>query len=74
MTGAERPVMNGECHFCHGLVLTDESEDMVLEDHADHTVFLHRQCAVGHNVIEQRVGQSNGTAVLCPICDEVESL
>lgn len=73
MTGFEAADMNGECHFCHGLVLTDESEDIVLDDHADHDVFLHRQCAVGHNVIEPRVGRSSAE-VLCPICGDVESL
>lgn len=66
--------MNGECHFCHGIVLTDESEDFVLDSHADHEVFLHRQCAVGHNVIEQRAGPSSGLEALCPVCGEVEAL
>ena len=66
--------MNGECYFCHGLVLADESEDIVLDDHADHDVFLHPQCAVGHNVIEKPVGPSSGTDVLCPVCGDVESL
>lgn len=66
--------MNGECHFCHGLVLTDESQDMVLDTHADHEVYLHRQCAVGHNVIEHRVGQASGQEVVCPVCGEVESV
>lgn len=66
--------MNGECHFCHGVVLADESEDIVLDNHADHQVYLHRQCAAGHNVIEQAVGQAGGLDVLCPVCGEVESV
>jgi len=66
--------MNGECYFCHGLVLADESEDIVLDDHGDHTVFLHRQCAVGHNVIEKRVGASSAAEVVCPVCGDVEPL
>ncbi|MDS0261182.1 hypothetical protein NDI56_17415 [Haloarcula sp. S1CR25-12] len=66
--------MNGECYFCHGLVLADESEDIVLQDHGDHRVFLHRQCAAGYNVIETRVGPSSGADVVCPVCGDVESL
>ncbi|WP_254274532.1 hypothetical protein [Haloarcula marina] len=64
--------MNGECYFCHGLVLAGESEDIVLDSHADHDVFLHRQCAVGHNVVEQRAGPSGDLEILCPECGEVE--
>ena len=65
--------MNGECYFCHGVVLADEAADIVLQDHGDHRVFLHRQCAAGHNVIERRVDPSGGADVVCPVCGDVES-
>jgi hypothetical protein len=66
--------MNGECHFCHGVVLPDESDGIVLDGHGSHEVFLHRRCASGHNVIEQQAGASNGLEVVCPVCGEAEAL
>ena len=74
MGDAEGSHMNGECYFCHGLVLADESADIVLDNHGNHDVFLHHRCAVGHNVIEKRVGQSSTAEVVCPVCGDVESL
>jgi len=73
MTGEKLCNMNGECYFCHGVVLAGESGDIVLDDHADHEVFLHHQCAVGHNFIEQTADPSTGVEVLCPVCGEVEA-
>lgn len=66
--------MNGECYFCHGLVSGDERNDIVLDGHADHAVFMHQRCAEGYNVIEESGSPSSETAILCPQCGEVEVL
>lgn len=62
--------MDGECYFCHGLVLPEEADDIVLSDHDDHRVFMHRQCADGYDAIAD--GGTDGLSVRCPECGEVE--
>ncbi|WP_276273248.1 hypothetical protein [Haloarcula litorea] len=64
--------MSGECYFCHGLVFDGETGHIVLDGHADHAVFLHQECAEGHDVVEESPGPSDEAAVLCPECGEVE--
>ncbi|MDS0280728.1 hypothetical protein [Haloarcula onubensis] len=66
--------MHGECYFCHGVVVDGEAGDIVLDRHADHDVFMHQQCAEGHNVFEESSGPSSEAAILCPRCGEVEVL
>jgi len=63
--------MTGECYFCHGLVLADESDHLVLSDHGDHQVYLHEQCAAGQNVLEVPGGSGERT-ITCPECGTVE--
>ncbi|MBV0926213.1 hypothetical protein KTS45_18560 [Halomicroarcula limicola] len=64
--------MNGECYFCHGLVFSGEPDDLLLDEHADHEVYMHRQCAVGHNVVEESSETAGEVEVLCPECGAVE--
>ena len=70
--GCERIAMSGECHFCHGLVLSGERDHIVLDGHADHQVYLHERCAAGRNVIEGSAESSERT-VTCPECGAVET-
>jgi hypothetical protein len=65
--------MSGECHFCHGTVSGFESDHILLSDHADHEVYMHEQCAAGHNAIEKAVGQGDAIEVTCPVCGSVET-
>ena len=64
--------MNGECYYCHGLVLPGESDHIVLSDHGDHEVFMHRRCGAGHDDVEELATPSGGTEITCPECGEVE--
>jgi hypothetical protein len=62
--------MNGDCYFCRGIVLPYEDDDVLLEGHADHRVFLHARCAEGHDLVER--DEAGGVAVTCPECGAVE--
>lgn len=62
--------MSGDCYFCRGIVLPHEDEDVLLEDHGDHRVFLHGRCAAGHGLVE--TDEAGGVAVTCPECGAVE--
>lgn len=64
--------MSGECHFCHGTVSGFENDHIVLRDHADHDVYMHEDCAVGHNVLEP-AAESSDVAITCPVCGSVET-
>ncbi|SFR65512.1 hypothetical protein [Halogeometricum limi] len=65
--------MDGECYFCHGLVLPDEREDILLTEHADHDVYLHEQCARGYELVEESVDAGGSLEVTCPECGAVET-
>ncbi|WP_324759398.1 hypothetical protein [Haloarcula montana] len=65
--------MSGECHFCHGIVSADESNHILLDGHGDHEVYLHRQCAAGHDVLEDADGSADNVAITCPECGTVET-
>jgi hypothetical protein len=72
--------MSGDCYFCHGLVFPAEEDDILLDGHADHEVYMHRRCAVGHDVIEaasaaddERDGRDGPQTVVCPECGTTES-
>jgi hypothetical protein len=64
--------MSGECYFCNGIVFPSEPDDILLDGHADHAVYMHRRCAEGYNALES-VDDDGGTRpVVCPECDAVE--
>ncbi len=65
---------DGECHFCHGLVVPEESEHVVLDGHGDHAVFVHYECAAGHDAVESIDDGSGDEAIRCPQCGAVEAL
>lgn len=65
--------MNGECYFCHGIVSASETGHIWLNDHGSHDVYLHEQCATGHNVIEESGGPTSELQITCPECGEVET-
>ena len=65
--------MSGECHFCHGIVSGLENDHIVLRDHGDHDVYMHEECAVGHNVLEAAAESSEDVAITCPVCGSVET-
>jgi hypothetical protein len=65
--------MSGDCYFCHGLVFPVEADDILLSDHADHEVYLHRRCAVGHNALEPTNDSGDGYTVVCPECGVAET-
>jgi hypothetical protein len=69
--------MSGECHFCNGIVFPSEPDDILLDGHADHTVYMHRRCAEGYNALESAAdgdgdGDGGTRPVVCPECDAVE--
>ena len=64
--------MSGECHFCHGIVSGFESDHIVLDDHGDHGVYMHQECAAGHNILEATAEGGAEIAVTCPVCGQVE--
>jgi hypothetical protein len=64
--------MDAECYFCHGVVLPDERDDIVLGDHGDHRVFLHEQCARGYELVEDAPDARDAVEVTCPECGAVE--
>lgn len=64
--------MTGECHFCHGIVSGLENDHIVLRDHGDHDVYMHEECALGHNVLESTAASSEHVAITCPVCGTVE--
>ncbi|MFB6206703.1 MAG: hypothetical protein ABEJ05_09285 [Haloglomus sp.] len=64
--------MTGECYYCHGLVFAHEANHIVLDSHAHPDVYLHRECAVGHNVVEEPAGPVDELSVRCPECGEVD--
>lgn len=64
--------MDGECYFCHGIVSALEDEHILLADHADHEVYMHRQCAAGHDVLEESAA-STTVEIACPECGTVET-
>jgi hypothetical protein len=67
--------MDNECHFCRGIVSLNETADILLDGHADHEVFLHEQCAAGHDLIEEPQEPADGPVeVTCPKCGVVESV
>lgn len=73
MIGANDGVsMNGECHFCHGLVSAFEEGHILLDGHGDHEVYMHEECAAGHDVIEEIAGSPAEVEVVCPECGTVE--
>ena len=66
--------MSGDCYFCHGLVLPSEADDILLANHGDHEVYMHRRCAVGHGVYEaDESGSGEGITVVCPECGAAET-
>lgn len=64
--------MNGECYFCHGIVSASEAGHIWLSDHDGHDVYMHEQCASGHNAIEEGQEPTGERHVTCPECGEVE--
>jgi hypothetical protein len=72
--------MSGECYFCNGIVFPSEPDDILLDGHADHAVYMHRRCAEGYNALESVDGTGDGDGdddggtrpVVCPECDAVE--
>ena len=60
--------MSGECHFCHGLVLAGEPDHIVLDDHADHNMYVHRRCAEGHDLVMELRGSTSEAEITCPGC------
>ncbi|ADQ68800.1 hypothetical protein G3I44_16080 [Halogeometricum borinquense] len=64
--------MDGECYFCHGLVLPDERDDILLADHAEHRVFLHEECARGYELVDESDEDPGDVKVTCPECGAVE--
>ncbi|MBX0325074.1 hypothetical protein EGH21_18760 [Halomicroarcula sp. F13] len=65
--------MSGECHYCHGVVSGSERDHIVLDQHGNHEVYLHEQCADGHNLIETVGASSSEVEVVCPECGAVET-
>lgn len=67
--------MGNECHFCRGIVSLHEKNDILLDGHADHQVFMHKQCAMGYDLIEESHDPADGPIeVTCPECGAVETL
>ncbi|MDS0279561.1 hypothetical protein NDI85_17340 [Halomicroarcula sp. S1AR25-4] len=64
--------MSGECHYCHGLVSASERDHIVLDQHGNHEVYLHEQCADGHNLIGSSAA-SGEVEIVCPECGTVET-
>ncbi|MFC6838040.1 hypothetical protein [Halomarina ordinaria] len=64
--------MNGECYFCRGIVLAGEADDLVLDRHGDHRVYVHRECAEGHGLVDEPTDEE-GVAVTCPECGVAET-
>lgn len=65
--------MSGECHFCRGLVSPAESGHFLLDQHADHRVYLHERCAAGRGVIEKTAGPADDIELVCPECGGTET-
>lgn len=67
--------MGNECHFCRGIVSLYEQNDLRLTGHSDHQVFMHKECAVGHDLVEQPPNSADGPIeVACPKCGAIETL
>ncbi|WP_227377548.1 hypothetical protein [Haladaptatus halobius] len=64
--------MESECYYCRGIVLTDEDDDILLDDHADHQVYMHKRCGESHNVIQERTESTATVEITCPECGAVE--
>ena len=69
VSGSELVGMGNECHFCRGIVSAHGAGDILLDDHGDHRVFLHEQCAAGHDLIEKG---RDSVEITCPECGAVE--
>ncbi len=65
--------MKTECYYCRGIVLANEADDILLDDHADHSVYMHKQCGKSHDVIEERTGSIVAVEITCPECGAVET-
>lgn len=65
--------MDGECYFCHGIVSAAESDHIMLDSHADHEVYMHEQCAIGHNFIEESTDSIGSVEITCPECGTIET-
>lgn len=67
--------MENECHFCRGIVTLHEKDDILLDAHADHQVFMHKQCAEGHDLIQSSIDSAEGPIeIVCPKCGAVETI
>lgn len=66
--------MDNECHICRGVVSVHEPDDLLLEDHGDHRVIMHRQCAAGFGLVRELHGGDESMEVTCPECGVVETL
>lgn len=66
--------MNGECYFCHGIVSAAEEGHIWLREHDSHEVYMHEQCASGHNVIEGEQDPAGELLITCPECGAVETI
>ncbi|WP_435156577.1 hypothetical protein [Haladaptatus sp. DFWS20] len=65
--------MTGECYYCRGIVLANEDDDILLDDHADHQVYMHKQCGESYNVIKEQTGSTATVEIICPECGAVET-
>lgn len=65
--------MGSECYYCRGIVLANEDGDILLDDHADHHVYMHKRCGESHDVIEELTGATSAVEVTCPECGAVET-
>jgi len=65
--------MTAECYFCNGLVLSSESDGILLEGHGDHEVYMHERCAVGQGAVAEVPESSEPIEVTCPECGAVET-
>ena len=65
--------MTGECYYCHGIVLPNEDDDILLDSHANHRIYMHKQCGASHDVIAQRADATDAVEITCPECGAVET-
>lgn len=66
--------MENECHFCRGIVSLRERTDIVLDCQGDHRIYMHKQCAAGHGLVEDTDDPENGTVrIACPNCGTIET-
>jgi len=67
--GPESMRTGNECRFRRGIASAHGAGDILPDEHDDHRVFLHEQCAAGHDLIEKG---RDSVEVTCPECGAVE--